>query len=110
MAGILNQYDSSGIHRPVNYHTQKCTSAKQNYAMYNQELLPIAETMRSWREYLEGANYMISIQCNRKIHEYLWTLQVLSRRQASWVQILSSYDSLIEQLEGKKNPANAPSR
>jgi hypothetical protein len=35
---------------------------------------------------------------------------VLSRRQASWVQILSSYDSLIEQLEGKKNPPNAPSR
>jgi hypothetical protein len=35
---------------------------------------------------------------------------VLSRRQARWAEILSSYDFLIEHLQGKKNPADGPSR
>jgi len=35
---------------------------------------------------------------------------VLSRRQARWAEILSSYDFVIEHLEGKKNPADGPSR
>jgi hypothetical protein len=35
---------------------------------------------------------------------------VLSRRQARWAEILSSYDFVIEHLEGKRNPADGPSR
>jgi len=35
---------------------------------------------------------------------------VLSQRQARWAEILSSYDFVIEHLEGKKNPADVPSR
>jgi len=35
---------------------------------------------------------------------------VLSRRQARWAEILSSYDFVIKHLEGKKNPADGPSR
>jgi hypothetical protein len=35
---------------------------------------------------------------------------VLSRRQARWAEILSQYDVIIEHLEGKKNPADGPSR
>jgi len=35
---------------------------------------------------------------------------VLSRRQARWAKIPFSYDFVIEHLEGKKNPADGPSR
>ena len=35
---------------------------------------------------------------------------MLSRKQARWAEILSSYDFVIEPLEGKKNPADGPSR
>jgi len=35
---------------------------------------------------------------------------VLSRRQARWAEIKSSYDFVIEHLEVKKNPADGPSR
>jgi hypothetical protein len=35
---------------------------------------------------------------------------VLSRRQARWAEILSSYDFVIDHLEGKNNAANRPSR
>jgi len=109
IARIPNQYDSFGILRPVNFHSRKCTPAKQNYDTYNRELLPIVETMRQWRHYLEGANYKISIQCDHKNLAYFQTSKVLSRRQAPWAEILSSYDCVIEHLEGK-NPADGPSR
>jgi len=35
---------------------------------------------------------------------------VLSRRQARWAEVLSSYDLTIQPLEGTKNPADGPSR
>jgi hypothetical protein len=49
IAGILNQYDSLGILRRVNFHSRKCTPAEQNYDTYYRELLAIVETMRQWR-------------------------------------------------------------
>jgi len=35
---------------------------------------------------------------------------VLSQRQARWEEVLSSYDIVIEHLEGMKDPADGPSR
>jgi hypothetical protein len=66
--------------------------------------------MRQWRHYLEGAKYKILIQCDHKNHAYFQTSEVLPWRQACWAEILSSYDFVIEHLEGKKNPADEPSR
>jgi hypothetical protein len=42
--------------------------------------------------------------------EYFQTSKVLSRRQARWAEILSSFDFIIQHLEGKMNPADRPSR
>jgi hypothetical protein len=110
IAGILNQYDGFSILRPVNFNTQKCSPAEQNYDTYVRELSAIVETLRQWRHYLEGANHKILIQCDHKNLEYFQTSKVLSRRQARWAEILSSYDFVIQHLEGKKNPADGPSR
>jgi len=110
IAGILNHYDGFGILRPVNFYSRKCSPAKQNYDMYDRELLTIVETLRQWRHYLEGANHKILIQCDHKNLEYFQTSKVLSRRQARWAEIISSYDFVIQHLEGKKNPADGPSR
>jgi len=110
MAGILNQYDSFGILRPVNIHYWKCTPARQNYHRYIWELLAIVETMRQSRYYLEEANYKISIQCDHINLEYFQTSKALSRRQACWAEILSSYDIANEHLDGLKNCADGPSR
>jgi hypothetical protein len=110
IAGILNRHDRSGIICPVNFYTQKCSPSKQNYDTYDRELLAIVETMKQWRHYLDGANHEVLIQCDHKNLKYFQTSKVLSRRQARWAEILSSYDFVIEHLEGKKNPANGPSR
>jgi len=110
IATMLNQYDGFGILRPVNFDSRKCSPAKQNYDTYDQELLAIFETMKQWRHYLEGTNHKVLIQCDHKNLEYFQTFKVLSRRQARWAEILSSYAFGIEHLEGKKNLADGPSR
>jgi len=110
IAGILDQYDGFGTLRPVNFHSRKCSPPEQNYDTYDRELLAIVETMKQWRHYLEGANHRILIQCDHKDLEYFQTSKVLSRRQARWAVIVSSYNFVIEQLAGNKNPADGPSR
>jgi len=110
IAGILNQYDGFGTLRPVNFYSRKCSPAVQNYDTYDRELLVIVEMMKQWRHYLEGANHRILIQCDHKNLEYFQMSKVLSRRQARWAEIVSSYDFVIEHLAGNRNPADGPSR
>jgi len=109
IAGILNQYDGFGVLRPVNFYSRKCSSAAQNYDIYDRELLAIVETLTHWRHYLRGANHKVLIRCDHKNHEYFQTSTVLSRRQARWSETLSAYDFVIEHLEGSKNLADRPS-
>jgi len=110
IAGILNQYDDFGIPRPVNFYLRKCSRAEQNDDRHDRELLAIVETLRQWWHYVEGANHKILIQCNHMNLEYFQTSEVLSWRQARWAEILSSYDFVIQHLEGKKNRAGRPWR
>jgi len=59
IAGILNQYDVVWVLRPVNFYSRKCSPAEHNYDTYDWDLLAIVETLKQWRHYLEGANYMV---------------------------------------------------
>jgi hypothetical protein len=108
--GILNQYDGFAVLRPVNFYSQKCSSAEQNYDAYDRELLAIVETLKQWRHYLEGTNHQVLIQCDHKNLKYFQTSKVLSKRQARWLEVLSTYNFVFEHLEGSKNQADGPSR
>jgi hypothetical protein len=78
IAGILNQYDVSGVLRPIKFYSRKCSPAEQNYDTYDRELLAIVETLKQWRHYLEGTNYKVIIRCDHKNLEYFQTSKVLS--------------------------------
>ena len=84
--------------------------AEQNYNIHDKELLAIVDAFKHWRHYLEGARHRILIKCDHKNLEYFMTSKVLSRRQARWAETLSQFDFIIEHLDGKKNPADGPSR
>jgi hypothetical protein len=110
ITGILNRYDGLGMLRAVNFYSRKCYPAEQHYNMYDRERLAIVDTMKQWRHYLVGTNDKVLIECDHTNQEYFQTSKVLSRKQARWAEILSSYDCVIEHLEGKTNPADGPSR
>jgi len=107
---FLNAYNGYVILGPVNFYSRKCSPAEQNYDSHDLEFFAIVETKKQWRHYLEGANHKLLIPRNNKNLEYIQYSKVLSQGQARWVEILSSYNSVIEHLEGKQNPADEPSR
>ena len=88
IAWYFNQYDVVGVLRPVNFYYRKCSPAEQNYDTYDRQLLPIVETQKQWRHYLEGANFKVLILCDHKNLEYFHNFKVLSRRQARWSENL----------------------
>jgi len=53
---------------------------------------------------------MVLIQCDHNNLEHLERSKALSWRQARWVEVLPSYNFIIEHLEGKNNPADGPLR
>jgi len=110
IAGILKQYEGLKILRPVNFCSRKCSTTERTYDTYDRELLAILEAMKQWIHYLESANPKDLMQCNHKNFEYFQTSKVLSWREARWAEILFSYNFIIDHLEGKKNPADRPSR
>jgi len=110
IAAIPSQYDGNRIVWPVTFYSRKCSLAKQNYDTYGWDHLVIVKTRKQSRHYLEGTNQMVLIQCDHKNLEFSQTSKVLSQSQARWVEILSSYNFVVEHLERKKNPADIPSR
>jgi len=57
-----------------------------------------------------GANHKDLTQCYHKNLESFQMSKMLSWRRVSWAEILSSYDLIIQYLDGKMNHADRPSR
>jgi len=110
IAAIVNQTDGFGILGLVNLYSRTCPDAEQNYDTYDRELLAIMEIFQQWRHYREGADHKVLIQRDLKNLEYFQTSKVLSRQQVRWAEIFSLYDFVTDHLEGKKYPADGPSR
>jgi len=92
---ILHWYDVFGVLRPVNFYSEECAPAKQNYDTYDRELLAVVEILKQWQQYRAGANYKVPIRCDHKHFEHFQNFKVLSRSQARWSEILSAYDFFI---------------
>ena len=112
IGGWLGQRDHGAPDKdikPILYWSRKMKDAETRYGVHEHELLAIVEMLRVCRPYVEGRPFIA-----RTDHEALKWLNEqsnLSRRQASWVEKLQSFDMKIEYLPGKYNPvADALSR
>src|SRR5437763_5929832 len=81
-----------------------------DYDTNDSELLAVVKALCHWRHYLEGSKHKFTVLCDHANLEYFLTTKALTRRQARWSEMLSSYDVVIKHRPGKKNPADAPSR
>jgi len=106
IAAFLNQYDSFGVPRLVNFYSLKCSSAEQNYDTYDRKLLAILEALKQWRQYPEGSNHRVVIRCDHKTLKYFETSKVLARRQDTFPTTLWAYDFIIKHLEGSYSLAD----
>ncbi|RAL58881.1 hypothetical protein DID88_009301 [Monilinia fructigena] len=93
--GVLSQYDSDGLLRPVAYFSAKHSAAECNYEIYDKELLAIIKSMEEWRPELQGSQQEFEILTDHKNLEYFTTTKALNQRQVRWSEFLSHYNFRI---------------
>ena len=63
-------------------------SAEIQYETYNQELLVIVKTFKTWRYYLEGCKYEVLVLTDHNNLRQFIDTKSLSSRQVQWAQEL----------------------
>ena len=81
-SGILSQYAFDGHLHPCAYRSSKMSSTKQNYDIYDKEVLSIVHAFQDWRVYLEGSPHEIKVISDHKNLEYFLSTKQLNCRQA----------------------------
>jgi hypothetical protein len=86
-------------------HSRTLSAAKLSYNTHNKELLAIFEAFRVWCWYLEGVVPAIDMVTDHKNLEYFAMTNLLTRQQARWSELLSTFNFVLwfrlGQLSGK---------
>jgi hypothetical protein len=63
--------EKPGPRQPIGFHSQKFTSTKQNYPIYDREFLAIMRGLRNWAHLLKGTEIPILIYTDHaNLHYY----------------------------------------
>jgi len=103
LGAVLMQND-----RPVAFESRKLSGAEINYTVGEKELLGVVNALQKWRCYLEGVRF--TVVTDHHPNTYLPSQPNLSRRQARWSELLSSYDFGWSYRPGRTNVADPMSR
>ena len=112
IGAVLHQVEE-GQERPIAFASRKLSSAEQNYAARDKELLAVVYACERWRHYLQGPEFTI-----RSDHQSLEVLQQMKLRQLSntnkriarWAETLADFNFTIQHIAGTSNIADALSR
>ena len=94
----------------MTFWSRKMISVKQNYKIYDQELLTIVTAFKQWRHYLKSSLYSIKILSDHNNLKKLMTKKELNSKQIRWTQVLAVYDFEIFHNSNNKNSADDSSR
>ena len=105
------QTDDNGDHHPCAYFSKIFAPAKQNYDIYDQELLAIILALDEWQQYLQGTTHPVTIITNHKNLSYIKDPRKLSHRQACWSLFLQDFNICWQITPGTQMvPADALSQ
>ena len=89
---VLMQTDGNGDHYPCAYFSKTFAPAKQNYDIYDRELLAVILALDEWQQYLRGTTHLVTIITNHKNLSYIKDPRKLSHQQAHWSLFLQDFD------------------
>ena len=64
--GILMQKDANGDLHSCAYHSTTFSPAKQNYDIYDRELLTVIQALKEWQHYLTGTEPLVTVITDHK--------------------------------------------
>ena len=99
---VLTQLDSNGNRHPISFISKTFSPTKQNYEIYDREILAIIRALNEWRHYIQGTSHTTTILSNHKNLTYYREAQRLNRRQARWSLYLSEFDVKLVHTPGHK--------
>ena len=85
-------------------------SVERNYEIYDQKLLTIVMTLKSWSHYVEENVYLVKVLTDHNNLREFINVKELNSRQIKWAMKLTSFDFIIVHRSRKINSANASSR
>jgi len=98
---ILSQYLGRRLH-PVAFHSPKLNDAERNYEIHDEELLAILETFCEWKQYLLGADELVTVYTDHQNLQYFLTIKVWNPRQIRWAQWLANFNFKIVYCPGSR--------
>jgi len=99
IGGVLAQLQE-GRERVISYASRALSKAERNYCITELELLAVVFFMQYFRQYLLGRKFVVRTDHQALI--WLFSLKEPNGKIARWLEILASYDFIIEYRSGSK--------
>ncbi len=101
IAGYVAQGDEWQTGKVTAFYSAKLSSAQQNYAVHELEMLTGLEMMLRHRDILQGVHFTWIMDHKGLIH--LMNQKDLTGRQACWLEKMSAFDFEIVYAPGETN-------
>ena len=108
IGGILQQEFSDGFH-PIAYEYHRLSEAEERYTQYEKEFFALLHCLRKWRHYFEGQTVFVHSD-NSALVQFGKTKRDPHHRIARWLEEYNMWSPDVVHIQGKLNPADAPSR
>lgn len=108
IAGMLSQLNDAGEPYLVACTSRSLNKHERNYPAYKGEILACVYAVKQFRPYLHGRKFHLVTDHRPLI--YLMQTKEPAGQQLRWILSLMEHDFTIQHIEGKLNPADAPSR
>jgi len=99
--GAVLQQVRDGSPEPLEFFSRTLNTAQKNYSTFDRELLAIHDSVKHFRNLLDGRTFSILTDHKPLIH--LSTLRNPSPRQLRYTTFLSEFDFTISHVSGKDN-------
>lgn len=96
--------------KPIAIISRSLSKAERNYTTTERELLAIVYALKKWRHYVESTRREISFYTDHMNLIQNLNADGSNRRINKWVELIQWALITYKYVEGKKNPADLPSR
>jgi hypothetical protein len=96
--------------KPIAIISRSLSKAERNYTTTEREPLAIAYALKKWRHYVESTRREISLYTDHMNLIQNLNADGSNRRINRWVELTQWAPITYKYVEGKKNPADLPSR